>query len=383
VFAGRRWETNDRSVTGQPAADGTISSRRPTHHEGELTMAAPAPAPLGKPDRDFVEDLFEHKEFQKRLDAAVRPFRTLSTVLGVFGIGAVAIFSYAGKYLSDRVQELNARTTSVNADVTKLLADAQKRFDEAQAKINGVENSAAAVLRQAEQVSRDAQSQASLLMAQSQNLTSSTALASQALGQMKSSLDENVKGLSQAMADLRKGADEFKQIQKQQTDDQKTIRDTQKSIGELQSSLSPSIKTTLASMETLRQRAGEIAKYKTMEFVSLRAGSNAQVKFHHIQENASKELETAPYDLLFSTGKLKPLAITLTVNKGPALTYSGVETDKKNPDRKSYCICGTPFMFRVENYVQEMLIHDFVTLKVLDRTPSCALPQQTTEASCR
>ncbi len=346
-------------------------------------MATPAPAPLGKPTRDFVEELFEHKEFQKRLDSAVRPFRTLSTVLGVFGIGAVAIFSYAGKYLSDRVQDLNARTTSVNADVTKLLTDAQKRFEEAQAKINSVEGSASAVLRQAERVSQDAQSQAALLMAQSQNLTSSTALASQALGQMKSSLDENVRGLTQAMGELRKGAEEFRQTQQRQAQDQQKIQEAQMGIGQLQSKLSPSIESTLAGMDTLRQRAGEIAKYKTMEFVSLRRDSIAQVRFQHVQENARKELETAPYNLLFSTGKLKPLAITLKVNDGPGLMYSNVETDKKNPDRKSYCICGTPFMFRVENYVQEMLIHDFVTLKVLDRTSSCALPAQMTEASCR
>lgn len=327
-----------------------------------------------------MEDLFDNREFQTRLEGAVRPFRRVSTVLGVFGVGAVALFTFAGNRVYENLRALETKTAELRALTEHMQQDAKRQAGE-------LEKTAKDAAREAERASIDAQKHASSLDSQRSALLQSTTMVTSAIGQMSHSLEESRKDLDGALKDVGTRAQQFSATQAQQAEEQRKIKAAQDNIAEaqkgldaLRSQINKDITNSLADIKSLRKAAQELANSKTLELVSLRAGSKTLARLQHVEETPDG-WKQVPYDLRFTTGKLKPLVVSVQTGQEAPVTYRGVDTDKTNPDREAYCICGTPFMFRVENYVQEMLMHDFVMLKVLDRTSRCQRPPDV--AVCR
>jgi hypothetical protein len=348
-------------------------------------MATPSPSPIGRPDRDFIEGLFEQQEFQSRLRWSM--VKLALAFVAALGITAAGVTIWIGKTLYDGANTLNQKVTDKQKDAEERLAASLKGFDAAQARVKELENQARTASERAVEASQDAARQGPLLMTQGNTLGATASLLAQLMDKMQARMEKDASSLAGTAASLEEQAARFKADQAKQALDQAKIKETQESLDRaqkdldgLRTKLAPDVEKTLDNIQSLRKVAGEVARYKTMEFVSLRRNSAAAISLKHVQVNASGEMDTPTYDLLFSTGKLKPLDLGLKV--GSRLwNYPDVQSQKtshQTPTRSAYCICGTPFMFRVENYVQEVLIHDFVTLKILDRTADCLPPQGAT-----
>jgi hypothetical protein len=351
------------------------------------TVAASAP---DKPESRWIEQLFKEEEFQARLQKTV--VNLGFKFLALLGVTATAALLWFGKTLMDGAQAVRDDVAAKQTEAVKRLDQSLASFTAAQTKLKEMEGQASAASAKAVEASKDATQQTSLLLAQGNVLTASTRMVTDMTERMQRRLEEKAAALALATAGVQQQASRFQDEQIKLGKDQEKVQQRQAELDRIQDELTtmqkdlePKVKAAGETLQSLRTLAGDVARYKTMEFVSLRRNSVAEIGLRHVEVKANGEMESPMFHLLFSTRRLRPLDLRLQVNRAQGFLYEDVDTAKTDvvkPTRDSYCICGTPFMFRVENYVQETFMHDFVTLKILDRTESCMPPKLPAGAAC-
>jgi predicted RNase H-like nuclease (RuvC/YqgF family) len=234
-----------------------------------------------------------------------------------------------------------------------------------------VEDNAGKALDKANKTSQDVDHYANLIGTQSEGLTKSAALTSQAIDMMRSSLDRTVTTLDNQVRDLKKNADQVEEATKAQEAStsrlsamQSEIQASETEILKRQQQLSPAIDAAISKVDVLRDKADEISRFKTMEFVTLHAHSVAGITLQHVQEDANKSPETVSYDVVFATEGLRPLKINVFLN-GRSSSYKNVDTDNKKPVREGLEL---PRFLRqivkTQNALNGELSHGIVSTKV-------------------
>ena len=138
--------------------------------------------------------------------------------------------------------------------------------------------------------------------------------------------------------------------------------------------------------QQLEGKVQDLSSFKTFEIVSLHSKARKKISLKQIVSVSAKPLE---YSLEFrSFGLRKPVTIELAITRAggeeQVFTYQEINPRDALHDRWStFCICGTPWMFQGENWVQSPFIRDFVTLRVVGRQGNnCHLPKGFSPTSC-
>ncbi len=343
-----------------------------THEESKITA-------------EKVDQLFENKYFKEHLKEAMKFSNRFKALLAVFGISVFGTIAGGYRYVTQTIDTLDKKVKTVQQESQELL---QKQSD--------------AVKRAAEEVAKEAKEahdRSELIKDQAAVVQGSARLAREVITDLRDDMKANAKSLTAELTNLNNESSELHKAAVLQDKAQKDIEAQQKAIGSAQRDLASTEKelssrltetdTAFERIKEVRDKATEISKLKTFEFVTLHSRSRAKLTLRHVRETGEQKLETVGYELTFVTQGLKPpLGVGLVVNTlggKPAseeMLYADIDAKKEHVPREAYCICDTPFMFTVDNFVQERLIRDFVTLKILDRTESCWLPKNRPRASC-
>ncbi len=324
-----------------------------------------------------VDQLFDNAHFQARLEKSIRsavftrPMQIAGLILAAVGISSVGAGVGAFVHFANRIEAMNAQADALP----------QKFKDTAE--------KAASAAADAETSAQKAQNRATETSQVTNSLVSVTQAAASTISTTQATIEASRRNMAKSMGDLQTevtkladAADKAKATQKSIEQFQGGLTTKQETIDAQQQKLVATfsaIDKARTQVENLRQNTNDLASFKTFEFVTLRSRSRVNLSIKNVEPNGKGELEPVKYELAFTThGLARPLNLEVEMHRqgeaGQHMRYEGIEVSKREANRQFYCICGTPFMFQLDNYIQALFVQDFATLKVVGRSADCRPP---------
>ena len=330
---------------------------------------------------DDIDALFKNEYFQDKLKR--RLFRTPYTLVASLGaLVGLGSLTAAVLFFGNKVSEL--RETIVK--IQKTVDDGQKKIDQlgqdTDAFKRGLDDRYSHAKEDLTKEVDSVRAMGAGLNSSAAVVTDAVKLAADSVRGTQASLDEEQRRLLQQFGELDANRVKNQKAQEEIADTQKEIQ--QKNV--LLGNTTENARRAIASADQLQRKVQDLSSFKTFELVTLRSHALKRVALKHIR---SADAPAADYTMEFqSQGLRRPVEIAVTVHRDGAegdlvLTYPNVVPDNPVTDRwPSFCICGTPWMFQGENWVQSPFVKDFLTMRIIGRQASCELPRNYSRAEC-
>ncbi len=336
------------------------------------------------PDKFNAEDvdaLFRNEYFQNKLKRYLlrAPYTLVASIGALVGLGTLtaAIFWFSAK-----VNELNVKVGAGQQQIERLRIDTEAEKDKLQA---AFDHAIVDLNAQVESVKdrRDSLISSAQLVGSAAQMAADSAVSTQnTLERQQTALTSQLGALEQRQKANQEAQDKITTAGRDITDRLKEIQEKSQLLAEAKDNADRANR----SAAQLQQKVQDLSSFKTFEMVTLRSHAQKRVTLRQIQ---SADASPVGYTLEFqSHGLRKPVEISVTVSRDGAegagvLTYPEVTPHDPVKDRwPSFCLCGTPWMFQGENWVQSPVVRDFLTMRIVGRQDSCEVPRGLTRQEC-
>jgi len=334
-----------------------------------------------KPTLDEIDALFKNEYFQEKLRRRLlrTPYNVVASVGALVGIGglaaAIVFFNNKVTGLKNTVDQGQAKIAELRRETDAAKESLKEDFSHAKEDLD--------------KEVRSVKEQGVGLGSSAAVVTGAMKLAADSINGAQSSLRDQQRSLVHGFEEL-----DNKQAKNQTAEDkieerQREIISMQTAIqqkNELLTKATENADRAMMSAQQLQQNVQELSSFKTFEMVTLRSHAQKRIALKNIQTAGSAPVD---YTLEFqSHGLRKPVEIVVTVRlDGVAgervLTYPEVAPTDPVRDRwPSFCICGTPWMFQGENWLQSLFVRDFLTMRIVGMQGSCELPRGYSREEC-